>query len=95
MKITRFQFFMLPVTATAAGEPKPEAVVKHLGDDNDGGLLQTRFELKPRHTEAVSLVPGVEFCRAHSRYEAVIYKGGAFSWDEIKAGVLAVLKEVR
>jgi hypothetical protein len=95
MKITRFQFFLLPMAATAAGEPKPEVLLKHVGDDNDGGLLQTRFELLPKHEDAIMRVPGVEFCRAHSRYEAALYKGGAFTWAEVEAGVLAVLKGVR
>lgn len=96
MKITRFQFLSLPVAATAAAVPeKPIAVLKHLGDDNDAGLIQARIELWPRHEAAVMRVEGVEFCTVTARYDAVVYKGGAFTWAELEPKIIAALKEVR
>lgn len=93
--MTRRALSALLFAAGAGAAKKPEAVVKHLEDSNDGGLVQARFELTPAHEEAVRGVEGVEFYCQWSRYEAAIYKGARFTWGEVAPEVVKALKGVR
>lgn len=93
MTITRRLLTLMLATPLGAASA-PEAEVKHLGDDNDGGLVQTRFALRTAHADAVRETEGVEHFVIVSRYEAVLYKGASFRWAEVKPAVLRALKEV-
>jgi hypothetical protein len=58
----------------------------------DRRIYHTRCEVSAVQQQAILNLPGVE-CSPSGRYNIIVWKGHAFTWEEIDPAIVAVLEK--
>jgi hypothetical protein len=56
-------------------------------------IYQTRREVSAAEQAAIMRLPGVVGSASVTRYDITVWKGHAFTWEEIEPAILAVLEK--